>query len=162
MGEKNFQSVVVDALREVLEKIGIPDAGISVRSGRSGLREAFICAVSVNRDDSKLLIGQHGTTLSALQHLVQTLAKQQSSEYEGFSIDVNEYWKGKQALLERDAEEAAHNAIASGRAIHLRPMLSYERKIIHLTLSKNDKVETESLGKGEERKVIVKPAAIFS
>lgn len=162
MGEKNFQSVVVETLEEVLGKIGAEDANISVRSGRSGLNESFICAVSVNRDDSKLLIGQHGATLSALQHLVQMLAKRKSSEYEGFSIDVNEYWKGKQSLLERDAEEAAHQAIASGRPVHLRPMLSYERKIIHLTLSTNDKVATESFGKGEERKVVVKPAAILS
>lgn len=162
MGEKNFQSVVMEALENVLEKVGVEGANVSIRSGRSGLNEAFICAVSVNRDDSKLLIGQHGATLSALQHLVSVLARRKSSEYEGFSVDINEYWKGKQSLLERDAEEAAHKAIASGRPVHLRPMLSYERKIIHLTLSKNDKVETESLGKGEERKVVVKPAALLS
>ena len=76
MGEKNFQSVVMETLEDVLEKIGIEDTSISIRSGRSELNEAFICAVSVNRDDSKLLIGQHGSTLSALQHLVSVLAKQ--------------------------------------------------------------------------------------
>lgn len=158
MGERNFQSVVVETLKEVLEKVGMEEVGISVRSGRAELNESFVCGVSINKVDSKLLIGQHGATLSALQHLVQVLVKQKSSEYENFSIDVNEYWKGKQSLLERDAEEAAHQAITSGRPVHMRPMLPYERKIVHLALSANDKVATESLGKGEERKVVVKPS----
>lgn len=161
MGEKNFQSIVVETLEALLGKIGVIGASVSVRSGRSELNEAFICAVSVNKEDSKLLIGQHGATLSSLQHLVQVLSKKKFPEQSGFLIDINEYWKGKQFLLERDAEEAAHEATTSGRAVHMRPMTSYERKLIHLVLSKNDKVSTESLGRGEERKVVVKPAALL-
>ncbi|NTW13852.1 MAG: hypothetical protein HGA31_02350 [Candidatus Moranbacteria bacterium] len=91
------------------------------------------------------------------------MAKQSAgNDYETFSVDVNDYWKDKIRLLRRDAEEAAHQVIASGRPVQLRPMFSYERKIVHSVLADNERVETESSGRGEERKVIVKPKAVFS
>ena len=36
-------------------------------------------------------------------------------------------------------------------------MTAYERRIIHLALAENDQVQTESIGEGEERKVVIKP-----
>ena len=39
----------------------------------------------------------------------------------------------------------------------MKPMSTYERRIVHMELSKNPQVFTESVGEGEERKIVVKP-----
>jgi spoIIIJ-associated protein len=40
----------------------------------------------------------------------------------------------------------------------MKPMSNYERRIGHLELLKNPEVSTESVGEGEDRKIVVKPA----
>lgn len=160
MEGKEFQVAAVEATEELLRQIGVSDVKIEVRSSRIGLKEAFVVSITVPREDSKLLIGAHGVTLFSLQHLIQAITKRKSSGYESFSIDINGYWREKQALLERDAKDAAHEVVSTGRPVQLRPMLPTERKIVHSILSGNGKVTTESIGNGEERKVIVKPASL--
>ena len=39
----------------------------------------------------------------------------------------------------------------------IRSYYDYERRLVHLELSKNEAVVTESIGEGEERKIVVKP-----
>ncbi len=161
MEEGNIQSIVSKTAEELFSAMGIDGVSVEIRSGKPGLKESFVCAVSVNRDDSKILIGAHGVTLYAIQHLLQVILKKKSDIRESFSVDINNYWKEKYRLLEQDAEEAAHEAISTGRPVNLRPMLPYERKIVHSALSSNTRVETESSGRGEARRVIVKPASIL-
>ncbi|MEI6650420.1 MAG: R3H domain-containing nucleic acid-binding protein [Candidatus Moraniibacteriota bacterium] len=163
MSERNFQESVSGLIRDFFERLGVSPVEVNVFSGRPGVRESFVFSVNVPKTDSKILIGQHGVTLSSIQHLLQTIAKQSAGNgYETFSVDVNDYWKDKARLLRRDAEEAAHQVVASGRPVSLRPMYAYERKIVHSVLAEDERVETESSGHGEERKVIVKPKALFS
>lgn len=161
MEEKNIQSIVSGTAEEFFSALGIDGASVEIRSGNPGLKESFVCSVSVNRDDSKILIGAHGVTLYSIQHLIQTILRKKSDIRENFSVDINNYWKEKYRLLEQDASDAAHEAIATGRPVHLRAMLPYERKIIHSALSGNERVETESSGKGEARRVTIKPASLI-
>jgi spoIIIJ-associated protein len=161
MEEKNIQPIVSRTAQEFFASMGIEGVSVEMRSGKSGLKESFVCAVSVNRDDSKILIGAHGVTLYAIQHLIQTILRKKSDIRENFSVDINNYWKEKYRLLEQDADDAAHEAIATGRPVHLRAMLPYERKIVHSALSSNTRVETESSGKGESRRVTVRPAPLI-
>ena len=90
------------------------------------------------------------------------IARRKSNVSIDFSVDVNRYWKEKREHLRRDAEDAARECISTGRPVSLRAMLPYERKIVHAALAENERVETGSVGRGEERKVVVKPRAVFS
>ena len=56
------------------------------------------------------------------------------------------------------ARKAADEAIQEGRAVIMRPMSAYERRLVHLELSNNTDVSTESIGEGESRKVVIQPA----
>ncbi len=160
--EKNFQETVRGIVTELFGTLGITDAEVSVFTGNPGVREAFVVSVTVPKSESKLLIGQHGVGLSAIRHLLQTMAKRAAGDrYETFSVDINHYWKDKYRLLCHDAEEAAREALATGRPVRMRPMFAYERKIVHSALAENEHVETESAGHGEERRVTVKPASLL-
>lgn len=151
-----------EIIRELFGMLGVDDIHIDVVSGREDGREMLMFSVTVDRRDSKILIGQHGVAMFSIQHLLQMIARRRFSEAPDFFVDINRYWKEKKAHLRRDAEDAAHEAVATGRPVSMRPMLSYERKVVHAVLAGSERVETGSIGKGEERKVVVKPKAVFS
>jgi spoIIIJ-associated protein len=77
-------------------------------------------------------------------------------------VDINQYFTEKKQLLEKEAKQALDEALQNNISVALRPMLPYERKIVHAYLSANESVITESVGSGEERKVMVRPKPIVS
>ncbi|MEI7749739.1 MAG: R3H domain-containing nucleic acid-binding protein [Candidatus Moraniibacteriota bacterium] len=161
MAEHEFQDGMSAMIIDILGTLGVGDPKVEVVVGKIGGRDVTTFSITVDKRDSKMLIGQHGVSLFSLQHLLQMIARRKFDGVSDFSVDVNRYWKEKRALLRRDAEEAAHDAVSTGRPVPMRPMFSYERKIVHAVLAENDRVETGSIGRGEERKVVVKPKAVF-
>ena len=57
------------------------------------------------------------------------------------------------------ARVAAERVQASRQPFRLNPMSSRERRIVHLALKEMTGVRTESVGVGEERQVVIHPAA---
>jgi len=108
-------------------------------------------------EDSNILIGQYGTNLNALQHLARLLVRKKIEEKTKFVIDVNSYRRQKSQSIIDEAKNAAKQAIAEKKAVVMKPMTAYERRLVHMELSKNDQVYTDSIGEGEERRVAVKP-----
>lgn len=140
-------------LTEMLEKMGFKAGSIIVTPGTEG---QYLCAITI-AEGQNFLIGQYGMNLAALQHLVRIIARKQVGERLDIVVDINEYFAEKKQLLEKEAKEALNEALQNNISVALRPMLPYERKIVHAYLSSNESVETESVGSGEERKVMVRP-----
>ena len=70
-------------------------------------------------------------------------------------IDVEGYQDRRMAALNNLAARVAQRVIRSQRPISLEPMPANERRIVHMALSENDLVITESEGDGLERRVVV-------
>ncbi len=115
----------------------------------------------ITTSDAQYLIGHHGANLRAVEHLAHVIAHHQGIESR-FSIDINDYKSGKKRMLERIARDAATDADRSKKPVVLRPMTSYERRIIHTYLHDDARVTTDSIGEADERKVVVKPESILS
>ncbi|HWQ60362.1 MAG TPA: R3H domain-containing nucleic acid-binding protein [Candidatus Fimivivens sp.] len=160
--DSDKNNMTAGIIEDVLRSMGVEGAKVDVSAVSDGGKESSLFSITVDRKDSKILIGQHGVGLFSFQHLIQTIIRRKTGASPDFSVDVNRYWREKRSLLRRDAEEAARDAVATGRPVSMRPMLPYERKIVHAALSENARVETGSIGKGEDRKVVVKPKAVFS
>lgn len=141
-------------LTEMLEKMGFTPGAIVVTPG--AVEGQYQCAITI-AEGQNFLIGQYGMNLAALQHLVRIIARKQIGERLDIVVDINEYFAEKKQLLEKEAKEALNEALQNNISVALRPMLPYERKIVHAYLSSNESVETESVGSGEERKVMVRP-----
>jgi spoIIIJ-associated protein len=73
-----------------------------------------------------------------------------------FVIDVNGYFAEKRGFLEREALAAVKEVEESGLPVMLRPMLSFERKMIHHLLASHGSVMTESVGTGGDRKILIR------
>ena len=109
-------------------------------------------------DDAALLIGKHGATIDALQHLAARAAFQGGDrDRKRVVIDAGGYRERRQSALERAADQAVEDALAFGRAVELDPMNSFERRIVHTHLKDRIDVDTHSEGDEPERRLVVSP-----
>lgn len=107
-------------------------------------------------DGQQLLIGQHGANISALLQVVRLLVRKEQPANGSITLDVNHYLHEKKVYLEKEAMEAAKEVEATGLPVTLRPMPAYERKLIHTLFATHPTILTESVGTGENRKVLLK------
>ncbi len=110
---------------------------------------------NIKTDEANILIGHNGENLLALQHLIRILARRKDNELIPFNLDINNYRKEKGEILQSIAESAAKKARETGKRVILRPMPSYERRIVHLFLSKEKDLITQSEGIDPDRKITV-------
>lgn len=109
-------------------------------------------------DDPALLIGKHGATIDALQHVVARAAfRGPEGDRKRVVIDAGGYRERRQSALERAAERAAEEALSFGRAVELDPMTSFERRIVHTHLKDRPDVDTHSEGDEPDRRLVVSP-----
>ena len=72
-------------------------------------------------------------------------------------VDVEGYKSRQREKLESIARSSANRAASQNRSIKLRPMTPYERRIVHICLRDDDRVETASEGEGSARHVVILP-----
>lgn len=104
-----------------------------------------------------LLIGKRGQTLNSLQYLTQLVANRYADQYIMIILDAENYRKRRNETLVRLAERLAQKALKTKKDVTLEPMPSYERKVIHSTLSNNNRVQTFSSGKEPYRHIVISP-----
>jgi spoIIIJ-associated protein len=114
--------------------------------------------VRIKTDEPKFLIGQNAKVLISLQRLLKLILKRKTGEDFYIDLDINDYKKKKIEYLEETAKSLADEVFLTKKEKILPPMPAYERRIIHLELSKRSDVLTESQGEGEERRVVIKPS----
>jgi spoIIIJ-associated protein len=112
---------------------------------------------TVNGDDLGLLIGKHGQTIDALQHLAWRGAFQGREQRKQVVVDAAGYRERRETALKRAADRAVADALSFGRPVELEPMRAPERKVVHQYLSERSEVETHSEGDEPERRLVVTP-----
>jgi spoIIIJ-associated protein len=117
---------------------------------------------TVNGEDLGLLIGKHGSTIDALQHLAFRAAFKGEGERKQVTVDAAGYRERREGALHRMADRAAAEALRYGRPVELEPMRATERKIVHTYLSERSDVETHSEGDEPDRRLVVSPVERFS
>jgi spoIIIJ-associated protein len=114
-------------------------------------------ALEIKGQDLGILIGRRGETLAALQYIVRLIVARQQKARVPVAIDVEGYKQRRYHVLRDLALRLAQKVKATGRSTTLEPMPADERRVIHLALSVNPDVTTQSIGEGEVRKVAILP-----
>ncbi len=143
-----------ERVREMLERIvsetGM-DARIEVREDDDGV------LAELHGDDLGLLIGHHGQTLDAIQHLAYRIAFRGSHERKRVVVDAAGYRERRAVALRAAADQAAETAVHDGRPVALEAMSAVERKVVHEHLKSRRDVETYSEGQEPARTLVVAP-----
>ena len=113
--------------------------------------------VGVYGGDPAKLIGRSGKTLSALEYLCNVIVNKSEGVDNRIriSIDVGNYKRRRDDKLIAIARRAANKVRRNGRPYELRPMDAAERRVVHLEISRIRGVDSQSLGNGPDRRVVV-------
>lgn len=141
-------------LKTILDFLKIPGE-ISVEAKNNQTK------FNITLAEAGLLIGKDGENLRALQYLFPLMVMHQVGYHMAVGslmVDVNNYHQEKENYLEALAKNTAERVIKTQRPEELDPMSSLERRIIHVVIEGINGVKSESLGEGENRRVVIKPA----
>lgn len=144
---------VLQTTEDLLSRLGI--AG----SVTVDIDETDAYRVHIETEETGLLIGFHGRTLESLQIILGLLVSKALGSWVRVYVNVGDYREKREEALMLMAQQAAERALTQGRPIELAHLSASERRVIHLTLSGDDRVETESVGDGLRRTLLVKPKA---
>ena len=102
-----------------------------------------------------MLIGRHGETLDAIQHLTGYVVNRGVSKRTHISVDAEDYWAKREESMKSLAYKVAAKVIKYRKNMTLEPMNSYERHVIHTALQDYEEVSTYSVGSEPNRRVVV-------
>ena len=150
--------VAKEALEELLRRMKLTaQVELSTDAGEAPESEVQPVLLEVKGDDLGILIGRRGETLAALQYILRLIVAHHEKARVPLSIDVEGYKQRRYHSLRDLALSLAQRAVSTGQSMTLEPMPADERRIIHLALSVNPDVTTQSVGEGEVRKVMIMP-----
>ena len=148
----HIADTAIETLREILAFFDAEASAIDEYEGDEG--ELILDIVG---EDLAVLIGRYGKTLEALQYIVSSIVSKKIGYHYPIAIDIEGYRNRRRQKLETMAKSAAARCIRSKREVRLRPMTPYERRIVHIILREENRVETMSEGVDPQRQVVVKP-----
>jgi spoIIIJ-associated protein len=148
--EKDVVSRVTEVLDTLLGLMGV-QGKVEVLSDELPL------ALNIEGDDLGILIGRRGQTLVALEYVTKLIVVQRLKAWVPLTIDVGGYKKHRRDSLQKLALYLAEQVKSRRRAMPMEPMPADERRIIHLALADHPDVTTQSIGEGENRKVVILP-----
>jgi spoIIIJ-associated protein len=108
-------------------------------------------------DETGLLIGKKGETLTSIQTILGFLLKKETGEWGRVVVNVGDYRQKEEDYLKNLALTTAERVKETGEPQNLYNLKPWQRRVIHLTLSNDSGVTTESQGEGEERYLVIKP-----
>ena len=141
--------ITVDVLQHILRYMNI-HATVQVRS--TGPLTLNIHGINENLG---LLIGRRGETLASLQLLVNLIVSHRTRHRMRIIVDAENYRERREENLRSLALRVAQQVRNYRRSIALEAMPPHERRIVHIALSDSKDISTESIGEGEERRVVI-------
>lgn len=144
-------------VKEIAEEL-LGLMGTKARPNISEDKKNDAIVVDIETDDEAgLLIGNRGDTLNSLQAIAGQIFRQKFGEWQRIIVNVSDWRERQEQRLTELAVQTAQRAKDSGESQVLYNLTPAQRRIVHLTLAENKKIETESLGEGQERYLVIRP-----
>ncbi len=112
-------------------------------------------SVELEGKDLGRLIGKHGKTLAALQHIATIYLNRLSDTKLSVIVDAGEYRERRKKNLERMVKQVIEQVRASKGKITLDPMFAFERRIVHEIAKSHRDIKSYSIGVEPYRKVVI-------
>ena len=161
--EKEINKVIeetIGVVEELLKLMGISATIITEDAMPAEPEPGIVPPVMLDLEggDLGILIGRRGQSLASFQYIVRLIMAHKLEMLVPVTIDVEGYKKRRYEALQALALGLAEQVRARGVPFTLEPMPPDERRVIHLALASEADITTNSIGEGEERKVVIAPA----
>ena len=147
--QSEHEKEVLAFLDGLLSRMGF-DAKVTV-----AVREEGKIGLDVESDNSAILIGKQGSTLEAVQLIVNLAAQRIGLRDTRIIVDAEDYRVRRQKNLIRSAKRVAQQVRSSGQSQLLEAMNPYERRLVHTALAKMRDIATISEGEGLYKRIRV-------
>ena len=137
-----------DLLNSVFEQVGFDLNTVAEKTATGWF-------LNITGRDTAILLNESGELLDAVQHLLNQALGRTLGKDERIVCDVEGFRAGREAELRAMALHAAQRVRATASAFVFGPMDASERRVIHLSLSNEEDLQTESIGDGNARRLKV-------
>ncbi len=112
--------------------------------------------LNIQSNEAGVLIGENGDILFKIQSILNKIINKDLKQDICLDLDINDYKQRRSQYLQETAQKLATEVLETKQSKTIAGLFPYERRIIHMQISKYPDLETESVGDGEERKLIIK------
>lgn len=131
--------------------------GMGVEVNFETLRKDNYLKIILHPENSSILIGKEGRTLSSIQNVLRAVLTKETGMHINIILDVENYKEKSQRHIERLAKNLAKEVQKTKEPVRMDSMNSYERRLIHEVLKDFKGITTESEGEEPNRAVVIKP-----
>jgi spoIIIJ-associated protein len=146
----NLDSKVIDFIQSVLGAMGL-DLTATTEETPDNVR------INLTGEGADVLLRRKGETLDALQVIVNTAFRRDARGDRHYVIDALDYRRGKDAELRQMAQFLIGKVKMNGMPQEIGPLNPYARRIVHLAVSEDDAVTSESIGDAFLKTVVISP-----
>lgn len=150
MDQKNIETVK-QTTNELLEWLKTPSE-ITIEAD-----ETETIFINIHGEDLGILIGYHGETLNALQLVLALMLYKKSGKWQQVVVDVGDWKKRREDSIKNMALSIAEKVRTTQKPMSLPYLTAAERRIVHILISEQSDLLSESQGEGPSRKLIIKP-----
>lgn len=115
--------------------------------------------LTIEGENSGLLIGKKGATLNAFQFLVNKIVNRTSTDKQRVIVDTEDYRQRRHQSLIDLAGRMAAKAKRNGRPVTITALSAHDRRVVHLALQNDPGLKTRSRGEGAFKNVILIPTS---
>ncbi len=149
VAEEDLDQALVDLTNGLLIRAGFP-IRCEVKTG-----EYRQVRVTTDESSAGMLIGRHGATVDAIEHLVERMAGMAAGDRVRMNLDINNYRRRREESLHDRVNEAAGMVLENGRTYHMESMCARERRIVHLQVEKVEGLRTFTMGGAGGKHVVI-------
>jgi len=113
--------------------------------------------VSISTPDTGLLIGRLGETINSLQLLLGVILYKKLDKWIRIIVDVGDYRKMREESIKEMVTRIVVEVESNNQPVTLPFLTPFERRIVHIMLVDHEKVTSESIGEGRDRRLTIKP-----
>src|SRR5262245_19229889 len=138
----------------VLERMGI-SADIDIKD------DTDKTVLEIQTGDTEVVIGRRGVVIDALQHLVNkaVFKEKRDEKTKPLVVDAGVFRDKQVERLRSLAQRMGEKALQTKQIVELQPMSPHDRRIVHMAIAEIPGLSSRSEGEGEDRHILVVPAA---
>jgi len=155
MNEKELSESIEEIVKEFFNRAGSEAEIKKISLEESDGREVLM--LNLKTKEANIFIGKQGLVLSDIQLLLRKIIKKKTDRDFFLNLDIDDYKKYKEDYIREMAQSAADEAVSQKEKKELPLAAAFDRRLVYLELSKRNDIKVESVGEGEERKIIITP-----
>ena len=148
--ENDTEKKIITFAETLIQKMGY-EASVSI-----SFRRGSKIGLSIESNDSSIIIGRKGKNLDAIQLIVNVYAGNINPDIK-VVVDSENYRMRHEEQIIRTAYKTAQIVKRTGKSKLLEPMNPFERRLVHTALNDVEGIDTKSEGEGLYKQVRIIP-----